>query len=418
VPADGRAEPERIGTHAEDGYAVHAPSLLPDGSGFFVSVRRLDGSQRSWQLIDTRTGASSQVIERASELRFAPPGWLLYGADGLLLAQPFDISARSASGSPQAIADRVDLDVLRAAGNVSHAAGTLIYLQSPPPPMRLLSWHDVDGRTLSTIGSPAPYEDIWASPDGLRAIVALDDSQLWLVDLASGARAPFYAGPGRRGADVEWSPDGREVAFRELAGNLMVVQPIDGRPSRTIGSNDTLSAWAPTSWTPDGRSIVLNLYEGLRGNNIAVVNADGSGTPRRIVATDAQEYLGRVSPDGRWLAYVSDESGSAQAYVTAFPNPGLKTAITTAGAAFIAWLSSAELMIADDSEQLQAVTLRLTTDAVGVAGRRPILRGAAQQRPGSFSRGTGRFLLAPVSGAAADAPSLMLLTNWTQTLRR
>jgi serine/threonine protein kinase len=420
VKADGRSASERIGAHAEAGYSVHAPSLLPDGSGFLVSVRQLERKEAdTWQLVDGRTGAMTKVLDAtAAESRVVAAGWLLFAADGLLMVQPFDARARAATGAAQAIADRLSLDPLRATGNVTQAAGALVYLQAPPPPLRQLSWYDLDGRVQSAIGDPAPYENLCVSPDGRRAIVALDDAQLWLVDLASGARSPYFAGPGRKADDVVWSPDGRETAFRDLTGNHIVVQPVDGAPSRTIGTAGVRSAWAPTSWTPDGTSIVLNLYEGLRGNNIVAVNADGSGTPRPLITTAAQEYVGRVSPDGRLLAYISDESGARQAYVTSFPEPGAKVPLTTDGAGDLFWSSSTEVVIEDRARRLWAISVRPTATGITVAGRRSIFGGAALTGPVSFSTGTGRLLLAPVSGAADEEPSLILLTNWTKTLRR
>jgi len=419
VPADGRSAARRLGTHAESGYVVHSPKLLPDQSAVLVSLSHSDGTQpQTWQSVDLDTGTMTKVLEAGSEARVAEPGLVLFGADGLLLAQPFDVASRRTSGSPQAIADRVDADALRAAGNVTQAAGVLVYLQAPPLPMRQLSWYDVDGRAAAAIGAPAPYEAVWAAPDGRRAIVALDKWQLWLVDLASGRRSPFYAGPGRRAADVEWSPSGREIAFRDLTSHLMVVQPVDGGPSRTIGKIDERSAWAPTGWTPDGSSIVLNLYRGLRGMNIVVVNADGTGAPRPLVATDAQEYLGRVSPDGRWLAYLSDESGTLQAYVTSFPAPGVKVPVTTAGADNLRWSSSAELLVEDSGGQVWAIGVRPIATGLAVTGRRALFRSATLQTSGSFATGVGRFLLAPVTGPAAHEPALIVLTNWRQTLRR
>ena len=419
VHADGRSASERIGTHAEDGFSVHGPSLLPDGTAFLLSVKHLDRSEAdSWRLVDVRTGAMSKVLDTASEARVAAPGWLLFGANDLLMAQPFDAGARATTGPAQAIADRLSLDPLRATGNVTQAAGALVYLQAPPPPLRQLSWYDLDGRAVSAIGAPAAYEDVWVSPDASRAIVALDQRQLWLVDLASGTRSPFVAGPDRKAADAEWSPDGREFAFRDLTTNLMVVQPVDGAASRTIGKAGVRSAWAPNSWTPDGTSIVVQLYEGLRGNDIVAVNADGSGTPRPLIATAAQEWSGRVSPDGRWLAYLSDESGARQAYVTSFPAPGMKVPITSDGAENLFWSSSSEVVIEDRARHLWAISLRPTATGIAVAGRRSIFGGRALSGPASFSLGTRRLLLAPVSGAADEEPSLILLTNWTQTLRR
>ena len=419
VHADGRSASERVGTHAEAGYTVHAPSLLPDGSGFLVSLKHEERNQAdSWQLVDERSGAMTKVLEVASEARVAAPGWLLFGADDLLMVQPFDARARITAGPAQAIADRVALDPLRATGNLTQAAGTLVYLQSPAPPLRQLSWYDLDGRALSAIGAPAPYEDVWVSPDAGRAIVALDQRQLWLVDLASGTRSPFFAGPNRKAADGEWSPDGRDFAFRDLTTNLMVVQPVDGAASRTIGKAGVRSAWAPNSWTPDGKSIVVQLYEGLRGNDVVAVNADGSGSPRPLIATTAQEWAGRVSPDGRWLAYVSDESGARQAYVTSFPEPGVKVSITSDGAENLFWSSSSEVLVEDRARRLWAISVRPTSSGIAVAGRRSIFGGRALSGPASFSLGTRRMLLAPVSGPADEEPSLILLTNWTQTLRR
>ena len=152
--------------------------------------------------------------------------------------------------------------------------------------------------------------------------------------------------------------------------------------------------------------------------NIVVVNADGTGAPRPLVATDAQEYLGRVSPDGRWLAYLSDESGTLQAYVTSFPVPGVKVPVTTAGADNLRWSSSSELLVEDSAGQVWAIGVRPIATGLAVTGRRALFRSATLQTSGSFATGVGRFLLAPVTGPSVNKPALILLTNWTQTLRR
>ena len=431
VNAEGRGPAEAFGANVSDGYAVHSPKLLPGDAGFLVSRRSLARTDPPhWQVVDARTGAMTKVLDAAkgasetggamSEAQYAEPGWLLFAAaDNLLMAQPFDSSTRTASGRAQAIADRVNTDILRATANVTQAAGTLIYLRDPPAPLRQLTWYDLDGRRLSSIGDPAPYEFFEVSPDGQRAIVAHDDLQLWLVDLASGARSPFFVGPGKKGADIVWSPNGREVAFRDLTTNLVTVLQVDDpSKSRTIGKPGLRSAWAPTGWTPDGKTIILNLYEGLRGNDLVAVAADGSGEPRRLVATPAQEFLARLSPDGRWLAYISDESSTRQAYVTSYPEPGARVTVTTGGAEDLRWLSNTELMVVDPTTHVSVLTLQAAASGVTVASRRAAFGGAVGPGPVTYSIATKRLLTAPIAGSAAGAPSLVVVTNWTQTLRR
>ena len=421
VNAEGRGPAEAFGAQASDGFAVHSPNLLPGDAGFLVSRRSLARTDPpNWQIVDVRTGAMSKVLDLASEAQYAEPGWLLFtGGDNLLMAQPFDPATRTASGRAQAIADRVNNDLLRATANVTQSAGTLIYLQDPPPPMRQLAWYELDGRRLTNIGDPAPYEFFEVSPDGRRAIVAHDDLQLWLVDLASGARSPFFVGPGKKGADIVWSPNGREVAFRELTTNLITVQQVDDpSASRTIGKAGIRSAWSPTSWTPDGKTIILNLYEGLRGNDLVAVAADGSGEPRRLVNTPAQESEARLSPDGRWLAYISNESGTRQAYVTSYPEVGAKITVTTGGAEDLQWLSNTELMVVDPTTRLSVLTLQAAASGVTVANRRAALGGAVAPGPGRYSIAAKRLLVAPLAGTAVGAPSLVVVSNWAQTLRR
>ena len=148
------------------------------------------------------------------------------------------------------------------------------------------------------------------------------------------------------------------------------------------------------------------------------VAADGSGEPRRLVATQAQETYGRLSPDGKWLAYLSDESGTRQAYVTSFPEVGAKFPVTTTGASNLDWFSTTELMILDEAAHVSLITLRPSASGVSIAGRRALFGGAVAPGPGSYSIEKKRALLAPLTGTAERKASLVVLTNWIQTLRR
>lgn len=418
VHAEGRSAPTPYGPDTPSTHNFHSPTLLPGPAGILVSQTSLGRDEvQSWNVIDEATGAATKVLEEASEVTFAAPGWLLYGLDSLLMAQPFDPSGREPSGKAEVLADRVSIDEPRAAANVTQAGGSIVYVQVPPPPLRLLTWYDLAGRALSTVGEPAPYESVFVSPDGTRAVVQMDGSQLWLVDLATGVRSPFHVGPGRRGENVAWSSDGRRVAFRDPSTGLAVVQRVDGTgPTVTLGTLDANAAWVPHSWTPDGQSVILHIYQGVRGFDLAVMAADGSSEPRRLIETPAQESQGSVSPDGRWLVYLSNESGTQQAYVTAFPHPGQRWPVTGAGATGTGWLSTSELFVVDLEGRVTSVSVQTPSGTPVFGTRRSLLGGAPQPGPGRLATGLNRFLFAPRAGSADAEPALVLLTHWPQAV--
>jgi hypothetical protein len=158
-----------------------------------------------------------------------------------------------------------------------------------------------------------------------------------MVDLVSGVRSPFTS-PGTNAAESAWSKDGKRVAYRVLSSaGQFVVRDADAPESSAIVQQTGNDAWAPGSWTPDGTGIISDVYRSPRGFDIGVVSADGKSAPKLLIDSPAQEHMPKLSPDGRWLAFLSDESGQDEVYVTAYPALGPKWPLTTNGAAAFDW---------------------------------------------------------------------------------
>jgi serine/threonine-protein kinase len=178
------------------------------------------------------------------------------------------------------------------------------------------------------------------SPDGRRLAFGAyapgrDSSDIWVADLAAGTVARLTT-VGLDANEPVWSPDGRQLAFDQLApgGKDLYVQPVDGGPGRLLARRPG-TQWT-TDWTPDGTAVLFTEATEATGLDVWVQPLDG-GAARPYLTSTANELGARVSPDGRWIAYQSDESGRWEVYVEAFATPGAKTPVSAGGGAFPAW---------------------------------------------------------------------------------
>ncbi len=304
------------------------PHVLPDGRHVLYTTRETRVQQfGSIAMISVDGGEEITLVGQASNPQYAS-GYLFWVRDGNLLAQPFDASTGQLSGAPTPLADGVEYYNPRDIGNFSvSTGGTLAWRRSTFTPRQLVKI-DQSGRELETYGEPGLYilEDV--DREGRQALLArLDSSQgtadLWLMDLARNqtTRVSFTSSKGVIGGS--FSPDGTQIAVSGFGGTggssgALWIQSTSGSGEETRLRDST--DFLVDQWSGDGRFLVGDVQETKTAHDIAYLAIDDPTTIRKFAATPFEEDDPRVSPDGNWIVWLSDESGQLEIYLSDFPD--------------------------------------------------------------------------------------------------
>jgi Tol biopolymer transport system component len=341
------------------------PSFLPDGEHFLYAA--LPAREGHFDIFAGSLNGDAPV--RIGVLDTAPvyaaPGYLLYARQGVLTAQPFDVKTLKFTGDPISLEDEPatvlnPITSLTAARPVTLAAnGSLAYF-STASNRSIAAWYDAAGRRTGTLTvPPGHYESVNISPDGTHAVfvrsASPSESSLWVMDLARGIVSPLSSRPGRNYSPV-WSPDSSQVLFasdRDGAVDFMIKGIADTTPERVFYQSNAIFK-NPTDWSRAARAIVFAQIDPGTGLNVYRLPEDGTGAPVPLVVGPTRDTLGHVSPDGRWLAYGSDDTGRYQVYVQPFGRPGRRVQVSQDGAIYHGWMTDGRgLLFASDT--LQAV---------------------------------------------------------------
>jgi len=343
VPERGGAPPEPVSAlDTTTGEAQHVwPDALPNGKGLLFVVNhtgpgRHGGATDEIAVLDLRT-RKHRVLFRGVRARYAASGHLLYvTSEGVLMAVPFDQDRLEVTGEPVAMAEQ--LRVLEGPGSVDLSIsrnGTLWYTSGQGAALRKdVVWVSRDGKVaeidptwLDDMGDPA------LSPDGTRLAVSinrLDGRNIWVKELRPGGTLSRLTFEGLNTAPW-WSADGRSIGFIEAGGRVWLVPSDHSRTPQVLATvmGGSLGAARLAVGSPDDKWLIIESYNydlyGLR------IGSDSGPVP--LVTTDALEFDGRVSPDGRWLLYSSTRTGPAEVYVAPFPNTSQSLAlVSTEGA--------------------------------------------------------------------------------------
>jgi Tol biopolymer transport system component/tRNA A-37 threonylcarbamoyl transferase component Bud32 len=283
-----------------------------------------------------------------------------------------------------------------------------------------LVWFDRAGQRVGSIGDGADYANVELSPDGARLAVAMMDSRLrtrdiWTYDTARGVRQRFTF------SDVEertavWSADGGRLLFNRRATNGIALdffqKRADGSGSEDVILADGLSKDA-LGWSPDGRYLLYRVTGGSTGNDLLALPTFGDRRPIPLSATSFNEEDGRFSPDGRSVAYSTDESGEHEVYIARFPAGGGKTRVSTAGGSHPRWRRDGkELFYLSLDNKIVSVEISGTGDALRVGDPHPLLTIHPPVQSGYNYDVTpdGRRFLA--INDVSPTPLPIVVTNW------
>jgi Tol biopolymer transport system component len=404
------------------------PHFLPDGRHFLYLVRRGGGAGRG-RNPEIRVGSleskdSKVVLNVASNVVYAS-GHLLYVREGALVAQAFDLDGLAVEGEPVTLVPDVLMDERFSRGVFSASPnGVLVYQTGKGQTLSALRWLDRNGATLETVGEPALFfngGDPEISPDGRRATASIVDlrtgqTDIWIVDLATGTRRRFTTGPGSKEWCV-WSPDGSRVAHSisnpRGSGYDIVSKPTGGSEAEIALLSDPVEFQAPLGFSPDGNFFLFSKRKNER-DDLWVLPLTGDRKPRPFLATPALEPIARFSSNGRYVAYQSDETGRFEIYVAAFPGPGSRLQISQNGGVEPRWShDDQELFFFAPDNRLMAAKVKTDGTNFDVGLIQPLFQSRSMGFTYRYDVALDgkRFLL--VAGLPQELSPITILTNWT-----
>jgi Tol biopolymer transport system component len=404
------------------------PWFLPDNQHFlFVSWR---GAGRLKVRLGSLSSTASTIIGEADSNTVYSQGHLLYLRGNSLVAQPFDPKSLHSTGEAVPLAERMQglLNLVRKGTFAVSTAGLLAYQSGAEAGMRQLTWFDRTGNRVGTLGEPRPFWDIELSPDRRTLAAAVPDASgtfdLWMYDVARGLPARFTSDPA--GAYyARWSPDGRTVIFNSTRrGHYdLYRKPANGTGAEELLYGDDTDK-VPTSWSPDGKFLLYFVGSSRKNVWVLPLTPERPGAalkPVPFLQSRFNEVGGRISPDGRWVAYESDEFQRLEIYVAPFSRPSEKHQISLNGGQLARWRRDGkEIFFEAPDGQLMAAEVRISGETMEVGAVRPLsIRIATFHGGYSYDvAADGQRILAAVPLENKPAEPITLVENWTAALKK
>ncbi|MEO5739827.1 MAG: hypothetical protein ABIS29_04440, partial [Vicinamibacterales bacterium] len=402
--------------------AARQPQFLPDGRHFLFYIAR--GGEAAGVYVGELGSDSTRRLLGADGPALYGSGHVWFVRENTLYAQRFDPATQALDDSVSRVADNVLQGLFAAAFSIS-GAGPIAYRASAGQLHRQLAWFDRSGKPLGLAGEEGMLQTNPSLSADERYVAVQRTTQenvdLWVLDLRRNAAKKLTDDPGIDSMPV-WSPDGARIVFNKTRGDpgSLAVLTIDGTRDDEVLQIASQGLKIACDWSPDGQFILYKQVDPVTGNDLWALPMSGDRTPLLVAKSPHDERDGQFSPDGKWIAYESNESGRPEIYIQPFPGRGTKVPISVEGGIQVRWRRDGkEIFYIAPDERLMAVTIDPAAGAAGIGRPVPLftthlapIRSISRQQYVVASEGQ-RFL---ISSTENPPPvPLTLILNWKAT---
>jgi len=407
------------------------PSFLSDGKHFLLFSASAGQPEKAGVFVASLDSSSAKrLITARSRAVRGPPGHLLFWREGALLAQAFDERTLDVRGNPVLVANGVGLNPVTNQGQFSVSdSGTLVFFAGAVGESELV-WVNRSGQQIMPAGPKGVFNSLSLSPDATSVVYDQAEPRnrtfdLWRLDFARGIPSRLTFHPSHDLFPL-WSPDGTRIAFNSIRDPPPQLYELNANSAGTekILLKTTLPA-GPSGWSTDGTLLIYDITDPQTGGDIWALPLIGKAEPRPVVRTAADEHSGTLSPDGRWLAYISNETGDYEVYAESFPATGFKRQLSTQGGFEPQWRRDGkELFYLAPNRTLMAVGVKSTPTTLEVsppealfATRIKWMEIQAEAHHFAAAPDGQRFLISSATDEARSVPVTIML-NWSAALKK
>jgi serine/threonine protein kinase len=412
VPATGGV-PTAVTALEKDEMWHSGPQFLPDGRHLLYFAVNKEAENGAIYVQELGSAKRVLVLKNTTRGVWAPPGYLLFIREGTLFAQRMDAKTFQLKGEPLALAQDVAFNQRNGRNAFAVSQNGVLAYRGAASRIRQFTWYDREGRPLGTVGRPGEFMDPSLSPDEKSVAMSVGTPgklDTWVMDLTSGVMTRMtHDSQESLHSTPAWSPDSQRLAITQITTGIQEIALASGKV--TPLAKEFLIA---QDWSPDGSSILCTA-----GSRLSLLPLTGGARLQTILDTPYSKGGFRLSPDGQYVVYVSNESGQDEVYVASFPTFAAKRKISSSSGDYPVWAKGGKeiLYLAADGALMNA---EIRAGSNLVAGTPKLLFKSSGSDLGGFAvtaDGSRLLINEPVQKTEGESPEITLVLNWAAGIR-